>query len=291
MSNSFDAFIDSLMESDIEVVESAPNKATPMATFPCGQCAGTGNYQGARVHQEKSHCFACKGTGSFKTSPEARAKHRAQKRASAANKLEVGIAAFSESQPAMLADLRDCWRSAGEFGNSFIYSLAAQLFTKGRMTENQIAAWLRGKARLAEIRETAAREAENSKVAVDLTPIKTMFEAAVAAGLKKPAYRAEGLIIKLAAASGRNPGALYVTDADTTEYLGKVVGVEFFPIRNAPATVAAALLAIAAEPKEAAVRWGRKTGKCSCCGRELTDKVSVANGIGPICAEKWGFGA
>lgn len=47
--------------------------------------------------------------------------------------------------------------------------------------------------------------------------------------------------------------------------------------------------ALAAAPKEAAVRWGRKTGRCSCCGRELTDATSVAMGIGPICAEKWGF--
>lgn len=37
--------------------------------FPCGQCAGTGRYQGARVHQQKSHCFACRGTGYFKTDP------------------------------------------------------------------------------------------------------------------------------------------------------------------------------------------------------------------------------
>lgn len=31
------------------------------------------------------------------------------------------------------------------------------------------------------------------------------------------------------------------------------------------------------------------TGRCSCCGRELTDPTRVAMGIGPICAEKWGF--
>lgn len=287
---SFEAFIDSLMESDIEMVEAAPNKAVATVTYPCGQCAGTGRYQGARVHQEQSHCFACRGTGSFKSSPEARAKHRAYARQKATTALQAGIAAFSESQPAMYADLLSVWKT-GVGGTDFIASLAGQLFRKGRLTDAQIAAWHRGKARLAEVIAQRAKEAEQTKVAVDLTPIKTMFEAAVASGLKKPAYRAEGVILKLAAASGRNPGALYVTDADTSEYLGKVVGVEFFPMGKVPASVAEALHAIAAEPKEAAVRWGRKTGKCSCCGRELTDKVSVANGVGPICAEKWGFGA
>lgn len=287
---SFDAFIDSLTETDVAVLEAAPGKVSNAVTYPCGQCAGTGRYQGARVHQEKAHCFACRGKGFFKSSPEARAKHRLAARLSAKTKLERGLAAFAEQQPAMFADLRDCLRT-NVGGSEFVYSLAKQLFTRGSLTENQIAAWHRGKAKLAEIIAQRAVEAEQSKVAVDLTPIKDMFEAAVASGLKKPAYRAEGVVLKLAAASGRNPGALYVTSEATGDYLGKVVGTEFFPLREAPKSVAEALHTIASEPKEAAVRWGRLTGKCSCCGRELTDKVSVANGIGPICAEKWGFGA
>jgi len=49
------------------------------------------------------------------------------------------------------------------------------------------------------------------------------------------------------------------------------------------------LLRIAANPKEVAIEYGRATGKCSCCGRVLTDPDSIAAGIGPICAEKWGF--
>jgi hypothetical protein len=40
---------------------------------------------------------------------------------------------------------------------------------------------------------------------------------------------------------------------------------------------------------EAAVRYGRQTGRCSCCGRELTNKASIDAGIGPICASKWGL--
>ena len=51
----------------------------------------------------------------------------------------------------------------------------------------------------------------------------------------------------------------------------------------------AALLAVEADPLAAARENGVKTGRCSCCGRPLTDPVSIGYGIGPICRER-GFG-
>lgn len=286
MQNTFDSFVDSLLEQDVETLTSAPTKGE-FVKYPCGQCAGTGRYQGARIHQEKAHCFACRGLGYFKSSPEKRRQMRDAARAKARNNLERGLAAFAEQHPVMFADLREA--HALREGSGFIVSLADQLFTKGTLSDKQIAAWYRGKARLEEVRAQRAAEAESRKVAgVDLAPIRAMFDTAKANGLKKTAYRAEGLILKAAPDSGRNAGALYVTD-DQQEYLGKLVGTTFHPVRTAPASVAEALRAIAEDPKEAAVRWGRKTGRCSCCGRELTDPASVSMGIGPICAEKWGF--
>jgi len=41
-------------------------------------------------------------------------------------------------------------------------------------------------------------------------------------------------------------------------------------------------------PLEAAMRHGRLSGRCSMCGRDLTDPVSIERGIGPICLT--GFG-
>jgi hypothetical protein len=46
---------------------------------------------------------------------------------------------------------------------------------------------------------------------------------------------------------------------------------------------------IAANPSQVAKDYGRRVGKCSCCGRDLTDADSIAAGIGPICATSWGF--
>ena len=48
-----------------------------------------------------------------------------------------------------------------------------------------------------------------------------------------------------------------------------------------------ALLTIAKNPVEAAKAYGKLTGSCSCCGRELSDPVSIEAGIGPVCATKW----
>lgn len=35
---------------------------------------------------------------------------------------------------------------------------------------------------------------------------------------------------------------------------------------------------------------GFAVGSCGCCGRELTDPESIRQGIGPICADKFGGG-
>ncbi len=48
-----------------------------------------------------------------------------------------------------------------------------------------------------------------------------------------------------------------------------------------------ALKAIIADPIAASAAYGRLTGTCGVCGRKLEDEVSVARGIGPVCAEKF----
>lgn len=131
-------------------------------------------------------------------------------------------------------------------------------------------------------------DAEKAKVAVDLSPIATMFEAAKGNGYKRPTYRAEGVIISRAPDTGRNAGALYVKSFETGSYLGKIADGEFTPTREGVEEQAPeAVLMIARDPRGAAIRFGRKTGNCSCCGRELTNRESVELGIGPICASKW----
>jgi len=43
------------------------------------------------------------------------------------------------------------------------------------------------------------------------------------------------------------------------------------------------------DPEAAAKQDGIMTGRCSCCGRPLTDPASIEIGVGPWCAEKAGW--
>lgn len=127
-----------------------------------------------------------------------------------------------------------------------------------------------------------------SHAGIDLAPIRDMFEAARGAGYKAPKYRAERLVLSRASDRGKNPGAIYVK-TDGGAYQGKVIGAEFRPGPLIQDYVVPALRKIAENPREAAVEHGRRTGRCACCGRTLTDPNSVAAGIGPQCAKKWGL--
>ena len=72
-------------------------------------------------------------------------------------------------------------------------------------------------------------------------------------------------------------------------YEGQVLNGSFAPTRACLDATAPALAAIAADPRGEAVRHGQRTGRCSCCGRELTKHASIDLGLGPICAAKWGL--
>lgn len=281
--------------------DNMPTKADNRQKFPCGQCAGTGTYQGFRTQQTKSHCFACKGKGYFLTDPrklQDQAKARAKAKAQAttnfilANKETVlglaAVASWNNFASQMLVQLGlDVY---GEAVDRRIRDLEAGFNFKGGkpLTERQLAACEAMLAKLAARKAAKAAEAKASEVAVDLTAVRSMFDTAVGNGYKRPKYRAEGLAISLAPATGRNAGALYVVREEDDTYLGKIVGTTFQPTREGK-TAGDTLLAIAADPRGAAIRYGQRTGTCSCCGRKLTNHTSIDAGIGPVCASKWGL--
>ena len=265
----WDSFIDSLTENP----EPIATKGSTEKRYPCGQCAGTGIFQGARVHQEKRHCFACRGKGYFKTDPrklkqqrEARAKRKAGAIAQA-QAFNSSISLFERVQSL------SSW-------HSFAASLMEQHRAGKAWSERQVAAMADAIERV----DAKRAEREANAMRVDLQPIIELFETAKASGYKRPAYRAEGLIISLAPINGANAGALYVKDEDK-QYLGKIVDGRYMGQNVARE----ALSKIAENPREAAIRYGQRTGTCACCGRLLTNHASINLGIGPICAEKWGL--
>ena len=98
-----------------------------------------------------------------------------------------------------------------------------------------------------------------------------------------------GLKIKAAKPTSTNPEALYVKDNE--DYLGKVFRGKWLAARDKHLTAAqfGDLRHVLDNPLAALQQHGHKTGICGICGRTLRAKESIAQGIGPICAEKLGL--
>lgn len=275
MSDAWLDFVADLQEAPEELT-TKPSKN--IQKFDCPTCAGTGLYRGVRVHQDKRHCFSCKGLGYFKTDPRKLAANREKAAERKRAQKAADLANFDAQFPGVRAFVMEAaaW-------SSFAGSLAEQLNSRGMLSDRQVQS-VRSMMAKAEARKAAK---ENGKADVDLTKIREMFETAVGNGYKRPTYRAEGVIISRAPNSGANPGALYIKNEDGA-YRGKILGTTFMPTYGAEGT-ADALLAIAGDPLAAALKYGQRTGRCACCGKQLTNHTSIDAGIGPICKDKWGL--
>jgi len=71
------------------------------------------------------------------------------------------------------------------------------------------------------------------------------------------------------------------------KYLGKVTRQQIDS--RLSDDVKEVILSASKDPLTAAIRYGKVSGECSCCGRELTDPQSIDQGIGPVCARKFGW--
>jgi hypothetical protein len=118
------------------------------------------------------------------------------------------------------------------------------------------------------------------------------FEAAKAKGAKRLTLRFDGVNVK----PNRDLSALWITSQTEKEegnyglqpkYLGKVtrIGMD----SRLSDDVKEVIMSASKDPLTAAIRYGKVSGECSCCGRELTDPQSIERGIGPICATKFGW--
>lgn len=143
-----------------------------------------------------------------------------------------------------------------------------------------------------ELLEAASDAAQGSDQPSQFEALFRAFEAARSRGAKRLTLRLEGINLK----PNRDISALWVTSQTEKEmgdyglkpkYLGKVT-LKGLDSRLAD-EVKETLMAAASDPLNAAIRYGKVSGECSCCGRELTDPRSIERGIGPICADKFGW--
>jgi hypothetical protein len=256
---------------------------------PCGSCGGSGRWTG---YARSGQCFKCKGTGrlTFKQPREKRAQqadYRARKATDKAQQIREQVEAWATANP---DDHAWIYAKSGSF--EFAAAMAEALTKYGSLTERQHATVTR--LRLADAERTAARKAEaEARVAnaptVDASMIHTAFAHAQEKGIKKPKMTLDGFKISMAPAHGMNAGALYVVRKADDQYLGKIKDGRFMGTRECDADTEAQVVRIIADPKGEAIAYGQRTGNCCICNRLLTKHASIDAGIGPICAERFGW--
>lgn len=247
----------------------------------CPKCRGTGIYHG--FSSRGSRCFKCDGRGSlmFATSAEDRAKARTRSKAKKESNKASALEEFGAEHPKVVA-----WWTDSTF--DFAISMRAAVERFGSLTPNQLAAAYRCIDKL-EASKQAAVERRASAQSIDVGLIEIAFARAFSKGVKKPKMRLGEFVFSRAPDSGRNAGSIYVVEKETGTYLGKVFEGKFFRANTCSTEVEAQIIAMAGSPKDSAIAYGRRTGSCAICGRELTDGTSIDRGIGPICADKFGW--
>jgi hypothetical protein len=265
-------------------------RATRQSTAPivdCPKCRGTGKFV-TWSGRDGGNCHKCDGSGKTRglkmdaTSVQRR-EHAAERREEQRQQAQQERRVWCEAH----ADVLSWINARAERGNTFAQSLSESFQRFDSLTVNQVAA----------VRRCIAQDAERSQQRAAAAPsvagegtskLMAAFEAAKAAGLKSPKVRVGGTQFSCARVTSANAGCLYVKAGET--YLGKVTPAgKFFASRDCSPEQAAEVARVLIDPMGEAVAHGKRTGSCAICARELTDPVSVERGIGPICAENFGW--
>jgi len=195
------------------------------------------------------------------------------------------VAAWATEHPAEYA-----WMVAEAPRFEFAAAMVHALNQWGQLTEKQYATVARlaadAPARKAAFAARKAAEAAAAP-ACDVAAVEVAFAKAKEAGIKWPKLRLGAFTFSPAGARSANAGAVYVKRGDV--YLGKVLQGRFQKVRDCSDADALEIVDIAGDPASAAIAYGKEFGKCAVCARELTDAESIARGIGPVCASRYGW--
>ena len=282
------------MSNDLDFGAPAKSTTSEVTYFEqaCTKCNGTGRYTFGYINVRSGECFACKGKGklSFKTSPATRlkAKMASQKRAVVVAQAKATTAQeWKDANPAEAAWMQN---SAAKF--AFAGAMLEALDKFGSLTEKQFETVQRLTLQSAQfMAERAAEKAARIETApvVTVEAIEVAFNNAKQAGVKRPKLRLDTFVFSPASETSANAGAIYIKNKEDGLYLGKVMGGRLFTSRECTTEAAERIVAVSSDPAQAAIAYGKKFGACSICGRGLTDADSIARGIGPICADNYGF--
>lgn len=253
----------------------------------CPKCRGTGHFvsYSGRV---LGNCFKCDGSGKTKgllqdAASVARRESYQAKKVEEFRAHKARVEAWGDEH----VDVLKWVDSAAARGFEFAISLRDRLNSVGTLTEGQVAAVRRAIQKSQERRTEQAANAP-SVAGEGFQRLLASFETAKSNGLKSPKVRIGSLSFSPAKAESANAGFLYVKSAG--EYAGKISpDGRLFACSNVDQATRDQIVRVGRDPLAEAVAHGKATGQCSCCGRELTDPASIAAGIGPICAENFGW--
>lgn len=261
----------------------------------CSKCGGRGRFI-SYAGRDCGPCFSCKGAGKkvFKSSAASRAKSRESVATRKADRQLEGLNAWRDANPAEFSWLEETaprWPLAA--------SLMDGLIKFGSLTEKQLAVVHNGMARDA-ARNAAKVAAVVNAPAVDVGKLETAFatarEKAARPGQKGVMVKAiklhsdNGQTVKFTPGSigSQWEGMIFAKSADGKK-LGHVKGGRFVAKFNCTEIEKAAVIDCATDPEKAAVAFGKAYSSCGICGRGLLNDESIARGIGPICASRFGW--
>jgi hypothetical protein len=263
----------------------------------CPACKGSGRFR-SWSGRDCGKCFKCDGQGkrTFKTAPESRAQARVNRR----NKADAARADWLNEHKAEMAWLKETAERVARKGQSFDFpaKLIAAVNEWGSLTDGQLS---KVRALMQRDAERAAdREARGMRpvATVDAREIEAAFakarESAARPGMQgiwvKPlTLRARDLDLTFQPGSigSRWEGEIFVKAGE--KKLGSIKGGEFRQRFECSDADKLAVIEACSDPSKAAKAFGKAWGVCSVCHRTLTNDESIALGIGPICAEKFGF--
>jgi hypothetical protein len=191
---------------------------------------------------------------------------------------------FEEANPILAA-----WWTGSTF--DFAISLREFVQRMGYLTGPQMAAGMKCAEKFLAVR-AERKISELNAPAIDIHHIVDAFNRAKE-GFLRPKMRLlngeDVFVFSLAPDTGRNAGAIYVVGEEDV-YLGKIQDGKFYRSRNCSDHDEKSVLEACEHPEQSAVAYGQKFGTCSCCGKTLTNALSISLGIGPICRSNF-FGS
>ena len=128
--------------------------------------------------------------------------------------------------------------------------------------------------------------------------VVSLFDHASERGLRFPKIRLQcddgkRVVLSLAGDRAKHPGSVNVTDGGSygnNTWYGRIMrDGSFEPSHRSDESLVTLLKKLASEPAKVASAFGKITGSCCFCNKDLTDDRSLSVGYGPICADKWGL--